>query len=109
MRCAAYSAVTNQSVYLQIVIIFSVTPYSPLHTPTTDAKYDQSAIAHFHDKLLRLRDRLKTDAGKELGQRRHKLVSSVVVYLLSQIITTYLLLQMVQFLEEISAEYDNSA
>jgi uncharacterized protein len=38
----------------------------PLVTPAPD-----SAIQHFHDKLLHLKDMLKTDLGRRLGERRH--------------------------------------
>lgn len=37
----------------------------PLH------KADDSTVAHFHDKLLRLRDLMKTGAGRRLAEERH--------------------------------------
>ncbi|TDL25663.1 hypothetical protein BD410DRAFT_813408 [Rickenella mellea] len=58
MRCAAYSAVVNR----------------PLHVPDNDPQSTESAIGHFHDKLLHIRDRLKTQPGKALGEKRHKLM-----------------------------------
>lgn len=70
LRCAAYSAVTNH----------------PLHTPDNDPKQSMSAVQHFHDKLLRIRDRLKTIPGKQLAEKRHKL--------------------MVDFLQSVEEEYD---
>ena len=48
----------------------------PLHTPTDDADHAHTAIQHFHDKLLNVHDRLKTEAGKKMGDRRHKFVST---------------------------------
>ena len=30
-----------------------------------------SVVAHFHEKLLRLRGELRTAAGREMGERRH--------------------------------------
>ncbi|KIM67574.1 hypothetical protein SCLCIDRAFT_1210224 [Scleroderma citrinum Foug A] len=53
MRCAAYSAVTNR----------------PLHAPPG---YTDTAIQHFYDKLLLIRDRLKTEPGKVMGAQRHE-------------------------------------
>ncbi|KAH9856564.1 hypothetical protein C2E23DRAFT_808132 [Lenzites betulinus] len=58
LRCAAYSAAVNQ----------------PLHTPGDDPAHDSSAIQHFHDKLLHIKDRLKTVPGKELAEKRHKMM-----------------------------------
>ncbi|KAF8627735.1 hypothetical protein AX15_004263 [Amanita polypyramis BW_CC] len=58
MRCAAYSAVTNHA----------------LHTPLGDPVQPLSAIQHFHDKLLYIKDRLKTEPGKRLGAKRHELL-----------------------------------
>ncbi|KIO34676.1 hypothetical protein M407DRAFT_240506 [Tulasnella calospora MUT 4182] len=61
MRCAAYSSATNR----------------PLYVPEQDYasnKYpkDSSAIDHFYDKLLHIKERLKTDAGRALGEKRHQ-------------------------------------
>jgi len=58
MRCAAYSAVTKH----------------PLHAPHGDPARTSSAVQHFHDKLLHIRDRLKTAPGKLLAEKRHKLM-----------------------------------
>ncbi|KJA14520.1 hypothetical protein HYPSUDRAFT_49070 [Hypholoma sublateritium FD-334 SS-4] len=58
MRCAAYSTVTNR----------------PLHTPTDDPEQSETAIQHFHDKLLHIHQRLKTAPGKEMGDKRHKVL-----------------------------------
>ena len=51
LRCAAYSAATSR----------------PLVAPgrTDDAR------SHFDDKLLHLRDFMRTDLGRSLAQRRH--------------------------------------
>ncbi|TFK36634.1 hypothetical protein BDQ12DRAFT_633441 [Crucibulum laeve] len=56
MRCAAYSTVTNRA----------------LHTPPDDPDLEHTAIQHFHDKLIHIRDRLKTEPGKKLGDKRHQ-------------------------------------
>ncbi|KAF8150066.1 hypothetical protein B0H34DRAFT_732285 [Crassisporium funariophilum] len=58
MRCAAYSTVTKR----------------PLHTPADDPDYVHTAIEHFHDKLLNIRDRLKTEPGKKMGDKRHQVL-----------------------------------
>ncbi|KAF7771587.1 hypothetical protein Agabi119p4_5898 [Agaricus bisporus var. burnettii] len=56
MRCAAYSAITNRTLYV----------------PVEDTAYPASAVHHFHDKLLLIHDHLKTDLGRSLGEKRHK-------------------------------------
>ncbi|KAI0370404.1 hypothetical protein BV20DRAFT_1043880 [Pilatotrama ljubarskyi] len=58
LRCAAYSAATNR----------------PLHVPNGDPANGDSAIQHFHDKLLHIKDHLKTAPGKQLAEKRHKLM-----------------------------------
>ncbi|KAI0956105.1 hypothetical protein AcV7_006599 [Taiwanofungus camphoratus] len=58
LRCAAYSSATNR----------------PLHTQPEDPAHPSSAIQHFHDKLLHIRAILKTEEGKRLADRRHKLM-----------------------------------
>lgn len=66
MRCAAYSAATNRPLYVP-----------PEEEGPEGSKYVRggSAIDHFYDKLLLLRERLKTDAGRKMGDKRHQLVS----------------------------------
>ncbi|KAH7926096.1 hypothetical protein BV22DRAFT_1111928 [Leucogyrophana mollusca] len=56
MRCAAYSAAVNR----------------PLHAPPGRS---DTAIAHFYDKLLHIQDRLKTEAGRKMGAKRHQFAS----------------------------------
>ncbi|KAF8627056.1 hypothetical protein AX17_006396 [Amanita inopinata Kibby_2008] len=58
MRCAAYGTVISQA----------------LHAPFGDPAQPRSAIQHFHDKLLHIKDRLKTEPGKKLGEKRHKML-----------------------------------
>ncbi|KAA1467588.1 hypothetical protein DENSPDRAFT_832693 [Dentipellis sp. KUC8613] len=58
LRCAAYSAATNHA----------------LHAPEGDPQQPTSAIQHFHDKLLHIHERMKTDAGKRMAESRHKLM-----------------------------------
>jgi len=47
----------------------------PLHTPSDDQNYSETSIQHFHDKLLKICDRLKTNPGKQMGAKRHQFVS----------------------------------
>ena len=61
IRCAAYSSAVNR----------------PLHTPEDDARYEESSIAHFHDKLLRIKDRIKTVEGRRLSEERHEFVGTI--------------------------------
>nr|VWO95907.1 F-actin-capping protein subunit beta [Ganoderma boninense] len=58
LRCAAFSAATNRA----------------LHVPKSDPAYDATAIGHFYDKLLHIRERLKTEPGKKLADKRHQLM-----------------------------------
>lgn len=70
MRCAAYSSITNR----------------PLHVPKDDAAgYEEggSAIDHFHDKLLLIKGRLKTEQGKKMGEKRHHFVSRLAFDLIN--------------------------
>ena len=50
MRCSAYSAVVGR--------------------PLVGGE-DGDAIAHFHDKLLKLAGMMRTDRGRELARSRH--------------------------------------
>lgn len=75
MRCVAYSAITNRRVYLSAYQCLLFEPmYRALHIPNNDPTYKDSAIEHFHEKLLHIRDRLKTEPGRKMGEKRHKLV-----------------------------------
>ncbi|KAF9004055.1 hypothetical protein BDQ17DRAFT_1241883 [Cyathus striatus] len=58
MRCASYSTVVNHA----------------LHTPDDDPRHENTAIQHFHDKLLHICDRLKTEPGKKMGGKRHRVL-----------------------------------
>ncbi|KAJ7476068.1 hypothetical protein FB451DRAFT_266078 [Mycena latifolia] len=58
MRCAAYTTAVNR----------------PLHVPSDDPAAKDSAIQHFYDKLVLIRDRLKTEPGKVLGEKRHRVL-----------------------------------
>ena len=56
-RCSAYSVVINR-------------PLVPAQAHDSESDQD-SSIAHFHDKLLKLKGLLKTEAGRRLGDKRH--------------------------------------
>ncbi|KZV73110.1 hypothetical protein PENSPDRAFT_575147 [Peniophora sp. CONT] len=58
MRCAAFTAATGNS----------------LHAPEGDPRREASTVQHFYDKLLHIRDRMKTEPGKRAAERRHKLM-----------------------------------
>jgi len=49
---------------------------SALHAPAGDPEEPHSAIHHFHDKLVHIKDRLKTSYGQQLGERRHRVVGT---------------------------------
>ncbi|ORX48047.1 hypothetical protein DM01DRAFT_1338879 [Hesseltinella vesiculosa] len=84
MRCAAYSGATR-------VALFDAT-IDPMRNMTKDQYEAQStakngsAINHFHEKLFRLKDMLRTEAGRRMGKERHEF--------------------MVQFVEQIRREYN---
>ncbi|KAJ6623997.1 hypothetical protein B0H10DRAFT_2008146 [Mycena sp. CBHHK59/15] len=58
MRCAAYSAAVKR----------------PLYVPAGEHASEESAIQHFHDKLVLIHERLKTEPGKLLGKKRHRVL-----------------------------------
>ena len=51
---------------------------SALHAPAGDPEEPHSAIQHFHDKLVHIKDRLKTSYGRQLGERRHRVVGATL-------------------------------
>lgn len=61
-----------------------------------------SAIAHFHDKLVLVRDRLKTKEGREMGEQRHQYVRLIPLDVCS--IEPDALSQMLEFLKQIDVE-----
>ncbi|GAA6017046.1 hypothetical protein JCM10207_001467 [Rhodosporidiobolus poonsookiae] len=63
MRCSAYSAITSRPLYLP-------PSTSSASDPAAAPKTDDSAIAHFHDKLFRLEGMMKTPRGRELARKR---------------------------------------
>lgn len=77
--------------------------FRPLHAPQDNpVALKLSAIQHFYDKLLRIKDRLKTDAGKCLGAQRHQMV---IVLFLWFACVNYNRFQMIQFLQAVKHEY----
>ena len=76
---------------------------STLHVPKDDPTYDSSAIAHFYDKMLHIREHLKTEPGKRLAEKRHQLVGTHYCYIGALLITFR---KMVVFLSAVDEEYD---
>ena len=75
LRCLQYRhEAVNLS--LELSVPLGLPLRRPLHTPTDDPDHAHTAIQHFHDKLLNIRDRLKTEAGKKMGDRRQQVVST---------------------------------
>ena len=79
---------------------------SPLHVPAGDPLQARSAVQHFYDKLLHIKDHLKTEPGKRMGQKRHELVSVPVPIQLVQSLMRLCILQMLQFLRAVEEEYE---
>ena len=80
MRCAAYSSSVNRYVHPPFHPLLHHTltpPHRPLHTPATSALHKDSSIQHFYDKLLHIREQLKTEAGRRMAERRHQFVSTL--------------------------------
>lgn len=44
----------------------------PLYDPETEGTDDTSAIQHFHDKLLKLKDTLHTQTARSVAEKRHE-------------------------------------
>lgn len=82
MRVSAYSAAINQYVSFclfsfdpRIVTVLRVSRGDrTLHAPHGDPVQPTTAIQHFHDKLLHIRERMKTEPGKKMAEKRHKVV-----------------------------------
>lgn len=69
-RTFAYGGSANQAMYtpdLEVNMHDSFESYSNSETCT---------INHFYEKLLLLKDRLNTDSGKKLGEKRHQLMEN---------------------------------
>lgn len=80
--------------------------FSPLHVPQGDPLQATSAIQHFHDKLLHIKDRLKTEPGKRMGQKRHEFVSVPDNFSRWGFSLHLCLPQMLQFLGAVEEEYE---
>ncbi|XP_028766998.1 uncharacterized protein LOC114724729 [Neltuma alba] len=50
----------------------AILPRSELSKEQYVNKDEQTTINHFHEKLLKLKDMMKTEAGKRMAERRHK-------------------------------------
>ncbi|KAG0243657.1 metal dependent phosphohydrolase [Mortierella sp. GBAus27b] len=76
LRCAAYSGYKNRPLY------------DPAEKAQLNMTYEQyqaqtkantgCAISHFHEKLFRLKDMMKTPAGIKMAQKRHDVMVSFV-------------------------------
>ena len=78
LRCAAYSAAVNRYANIPTAKLrsnFSIISSRPLHAAADDAARDHTAVQHFYDKLLHIREQLKTTPGRAMATKRHKLVS----------------------------------
>ncbi|KAI5454709.1 hypothetical protein NCC49_003597 [Naganishia albida] len=71
MRCCAYSSATNRPLYVPSQIASGDADFAGIND-SHKALVDSSAIQHFHDKLLHIKDRMKTPLGKQEAQRRHE-------------------------------------
>ena len=79
--------------------------FSPLHTPPEDPNLANSAIQHFHDKLVHIKDRLKTAPGRAMGERRHQVVSLSPLHY-QTVSPDYRTMQLLDFIASIDEEYE---
>lgn len=61
MRCSAYSSATNRPLYVPAQTANGAALDNG-NTESLQALVDSSAIQHFHDKLLHIKDRMKVCA-----------------------------------------------
>lgn len=61
LRCAAYSGAKNIPLYIKPSEITSTTKL-------------ETAIIHFFDKLLKIKERMQTDTGKKYAEERHDFI-----------------------------------
>ncbi|PWN38317.1 uncharacterized protein FA14DRAFT_167079 [Meira miltonrushii] len=100
-ECAEFQCISDAdrldsigSIGIMRVAAFSAKKNRPLHIPPANAQndskppaeqaegYNGSAVAHFHEKLLKIRgDRLKTDMAREEAERRQSMMSSFLAEL----------------------------
>ncbi|KAF4655963.1 hypothetical protein FOZ61_007269 [Perkinsus olseni] len=95
-RCMAYSGAKDRPIVseggaeeLQLQRRFVERPESTKPTATQYAKGSPSAVAHFYEKLLQLKDTMKTRTGGQIAEQRHQF--------------------MLQFLDQIFAEINGTA
>lgn len=74
LRCAAFSAIKGRPLFIP--------PNNPENDSVPPAEqaegYNGSAIAHFHEKLLKIKgDRLRTEAARKEADRRQQMVSGI--------------------------------
>lgn len=89
LRCAAYSAAVNR--YVEPLFCEAGAHESlcrPLHAGPDDPARENTAVQHFYDKLLHIREQLKTAPGKTMAEKRHKLVSRAMYCFLSRLLTS---------------------
>lgn len=78
LRMAAFSAKKNRPLHIP-----PANPQNDSKPPAEQAEgYNGSAIAHFHEKLLKIRgDRLKTEMAREEAERRQSMMASFLAEL----------------------------
>lgn len=65
-RCFAYHGKTNRLIYDPVI------PPNLNQTKEQYDKYENTAINHFYEKMLKLKDLMNTKTGKKLAEHRHK-------------------------------------
>ncbi|PWN53226.1 hypothetical protein IE53DRAFT_384289 [Violaceomyces palustris] len=78
LRCAAFSAIKNRPLHIP-----PANPQGDSIPPAEQAPgYNESAIAHFHEKLVKIRgDRLFTQSARSEAERRQQLMQSFLTEL----------------------------
>ncbi|KAJ2160436.1 hypothetical protein GGF46_002262 [Coemansia sp. RSA 552] len=69
LRCAAFSGARNRPLH---ILDDTSSSAAMTYSEYIDKGSGSSAVAHFHEKLLRLAAMMKTEHGRREAQRRHK-------------------------------------
>ncbi|KAI8880804.1 hypothetical protein K501DRAFT_254329 [Backusella circina FSU 941] len=73
LRCAAYSGAKNRTLYVP-----NDKPIENLTQEVYQNQTESSAINHFHEKLFKLKDMMRTPKGKSLALERHQFMELFV-------------------------------
>ena len=70
-RCFAYSAFKNRLLVTEDFKVENYLHQTMAEGRSLDLTKDESAVCHFYDKLIKIKDRMKTVVGRALAIQRH--------------------------------------